>query len=95
MRAVAALKREFPSFRPGSLSGILLGCCAVPIYGSISPEDLGKLVDQKFKPLCGIGGRFTSTSVGLRAEYREAYERDEGTDAYFFFYWRRKPLPDA
>jgi hypothetical protein len=94
-RAIAALKREFPSFREATTSGLLLGCCAVPIYGSISAEDLHKLVAAKFRPLCEIGRHFSSEGVGIRAEYRDLYERHEQADAYFFFYWDRRRSPDV
>jgi hypothetical protein len=91
-QATTALKQAFPSFQESPDSGILLGCCALPLFGSISFGEMATLSNQRFAPLCVIGRRARSTAVGLRAEYRAPYERGEAVEAYFFSYWRRKPV---
>lgn len=93
-QAVAALKERFPSFIEGPSSGLLTGCCAVPVFGSLSVEEFSRLSDAGFAPLCGIGRRFRSSAVGLRAEQRETY-RTGGGEAYLLVYWHRKPVPNA
>jgi hypothetical protein len=87
-QAIDRLKRAFPSFEEGFGSGILVGCCAVPVWGSVSLHDLTQLSDARFESLCDVGRRSQSTSVGLRVEYREIYERHEGAAPYFFVSWR-------
>jgi hypothetical protein len=87
-QAIDRLKRAFPSFEEGVGSGILLGCCAIPVWGSVSFDELARLSKEQFVPLCEVGRRSRSTSVGLRVEYRDEYERHIQRDAYFVTYWR-------
>ena len=86
-RTIARLKQAFPSFEEGWGSGFLTGCCAMPVWGSISPDELARLSNARFAPLCAIARRSRSSSAGIRVEYREAYERRQGADAYFSTYW--------
>ena len=89
-QAIDRLKQAFPSFEEGFGSGILLGCCAVPVWGAVSLDDLARLSKTRFVPLCDLGRRSSSTSVGLRVEYREAYERRVGAPGYFYVFWHGK-----
>lgn len=91
--AIAALKQAFPTFEEGQASGILAGCCAIPVWGSVSPEELTKLSEAQFVPLCMVARRSRSTAAGVRMEFRETYLRGEGGEAYFFTYWHREPHP--
>jgi hypothetical protein len=91
-RPIAALKETFPSFEEGPASGILTGCCAMPTWGSISFEDLNKLSEAAFVPLCALARRSRSTVAMVRMEYRVPYAKGEEGDPYFYIYWRRKPF---
>jgi hypothetical protein len=82
--AIAALTRTFRSFKEGAGSGVLTGCCALPVFGSISFDDLSRLSSTKFAPLCGVGRRNLSTVVQVRMEYREQYEQGVGAAPYFW-----------
>jgi hypothetical protein len=76
--AVRGLEKAFPSFEEAPGSGIMLGCCSWPIFGSISYEDLAKLTAANFVPLCEVG----ISSVQLRMEYRDRLEA--GGAPYFW-----------
>jgi hypothetical protein len=92
-RAITNLKRAFPSFQESPTSGILLGCCAIPARGSVSPQDFKRLRQARFVPLCEVADRSKSQSASVRAEYRSTYEKNPGgSEAYFFVYWHRKNL---
>ncbi len=82
--AIRELTHAFPSFKEGPGSGILLGCCAFPVFGSISFDDLARLRSTDFVALCDIGYRSLSTSVQVRMEYRSQYEAGVGAAPYFW-----------
>jgi hypothetical protein len=65
--ALHGLAKAFPSFKEAPGSGIMLGCCSWPIFGSISYEDLAELTAANFVPLCAVG----VSSVQVRMEYRD------------------------
>lgn len=88
-RALDNLKRAFPSFEVGYGSGILAGCCAMPVWGTISHGELARLADTRFAVLCEVARRSQSTSAGVRVEHRESYEARQGVEPYFFVFWRR------
>ena len=78
--ALRGLAKAFPSFKEAADSGVLLGCCSYPIFGSISYGDLAKLTAAKFVPLCAVG----VTSVQVRLEYRDKLEAGIGAAPYFW-----------
>jgi hypothetical protein len=82
--AIRDLKHAFLSFKESPGSGILTGCCAVPVFGSISFDELTKLSTARFAPLCEVGDRSFSTFVQVRMEFREPYERGIGAAPYFW-----------
>jgi hypothetical protein len=92
-KAIGTLKAAFPSFEEARGSGILLGCCAIPVWGAISFEDLTRLKDTRFAALCAAARRSRSTAASVRIEFRATYDTDGATDPYFFSYWTRKPHP--
>lgn len=92
-RAIENLQRAFPSFEKGYASGILTGCCAMPVWGAVSRDELDRLSATHFAALCEVARRSRSTSAGVRVEHREAYEAMRGADAYFVVFWQRRHKP--
>jgi hypothetical protein len=90
-RASTALTRAFPSFREAIASRILLGCCAMPVWGSISFDDLDRLSAANFVPLCAVARRNGSTAASVRIDPRATYGKGEDVEAYFFVFWMKKP----
>ena len=82
--AIRDLMHAFPSFKESADSGILIGCCGFPVFGSISFDDLAKLSAARFAPLCDAGRRSLSTMVQVRMEYRATYEQGVGAAPYFW-----------
>jgi hypothetical protein len=65
-RAVESLKLAFPSFEVGFGSGILTGCCAMPVWGAVSLDEFAHLSDTRFDALCEVARRSRSSSAGVR-----------------------------
>jgi hypothetical protein len=56
----------------------------MPVFGSISFNDMTSLANSKFARLCEVGIRSLSTHVQMRMEYRDSYERGVGAEPYFW-----------
>ena len=91
--AILALKRSFPSFVESDSSGILTGCCAVPLFGTISHSDLRRLSHDRFRALCRIGDQIESLHAGVSVMDRAAYATNDFADPYFSIAWWREPRP--
>jgi hypothetical protein len=89
-RAVESLKLAFPSFEVGFGSGILTGCCAMPVWGAVSLDEFAHLSDTRFDALCEVARRSRSSSAGVRVEFRETYEGRQGAAPYSFVRWGKR-----
>jgi hypothetical protein len=91
-RIESALQRAFPSIQLEP--SVLVGCCQLPIIGSISFEDFERLKARRFAPLCELGQRFSSELVAVRISHREAYLQGEEAQ-YFFVAWSPRDAPNV